>query len=156
MFKSILLLLSLYLRTISTLTVNTTSSIQLPETICLPRGPGLVPLRYVQCVAALGLILHEARYQPDEPQTWSHSASDPWVLPRWASRTCMIILMAEAENLPAEDEFSLRSIAVSAALISERCVLSADHAGGIMSIGPRKVFEVAVVQNNFVTMDRGV
>lgn len=64
MFKSILLLLSLYLRTISALTVNTTSSIQLPEIICLPRGPGLVPLRYVQCVAALGLILHEARYQP--------------------------------------------------------------------------------------------
>ncbi len=62
----------------------------------------------------------------------------------------MIILIAEAENLPAEDEFSLRSIAVSAALITERCVLSADHAG------PRKVFEVAVVQNNFVTMDRGV
>lgn len=95
MFKSILLLLSLYLRTISALTVNTTSSIQLPETTCLPRGPGLVPLRYVQCVAALGLILHEARYQPDEPQTWSHSASDPWVLRRWASRTCMIILVAE-------------------------------------------------------------
>jgi len=68
----------------------------------------------------------------------------------------MIILMAEAENLPAEDEFLLRSIAVSAALITERCVLSADHAGGIMSIGPREVFEVAVVQNNFVTMDRGV
>lgn len=83
MFKLILLLLSLYLRTISALTVNTTSSIQLPETTCLPRGPGLVPLRYVQCVAALGLILHEARYQPDEPQTWSHSASDPWILRRW-------------------------------------------------------------------------
>ncbi len=68
----------------------------------------------------------------------------------------MIILVAEVENLPAEDEFSLRSIAVSAALVTERCVLSTDHAGGITSIGPRKVFEVAVLQNNFVMMDRGV
>lgn len=51
----------------------------------------------------------------------------------------MIVLAAIAKHGPAEDVFSLRSIGVSAAIITERCVLSAVRVGGIKLVGPRSV-----------------
>lgn len=153
MLKSVLLL-SCYLFTISALTVNSTSSLKLVEPVCLPRAAGRIPLIFRECVAALGLIVREAQHQSDEPQTWSHSASDPLVVRRWTSQACTVVLLAKEEHIPAEDEFSLRSIALSAAAITYQCVLSADHIGGTVDIGPREVFKVAVVRNGFVTTDQ--
>ena len=59
----------------------------------------------------------------------------------------MIALVAKSEPVPAEDVFTLGSIAVSAVQVMNRCVLGGPHFGGKVAIGPRDIFEVGVIES---------